>query len=194
MSFRFLLAAFLIAPLPGLAAADSSAEAQKSLRAAIEQALAIADRAPDRPTMVERLRPVLEKNISFAAMTRRAVGPGWRQFNADQQKKATTLFTTLIVRSYSNKFTIGEHPAISYLAPVAPAPGRVDVPTTTVYQGSRYSVIYRMEKEEGWRVTDVVIEGVSMVANYRSQLDDKFKKGGADAVLSSLTESASRPQ
>jgi len=194
MILRSLLAALLVVPIFGALAADNTAEAQQRLRGAIEEALAIADRSPDRATMVQRLRPVLEKNISFAAMTRRAVGPGWRQFNAEQQKKATSLFTTLIVRAYSNKFTIGEHPVIDYKTASSPAPGRVDVPTTTTYQGSRYPVIYRMEKDEGWRVTDVVIEGVSMVANYRSQLDDKFKKGGAEAVLSSLNESVARPQ
>lgn len=194
MTSRCFLTALLIAPFFGAVAADNTAEAQQRLRAAIEEALAIADRAPNRPTMVERLRPVLDRSISFAAMTRRSVGPGWRQFNAEQQRKATSLFTTLIVRSYSNKFTIGEHPVINYQPAVNPAAGRVDVPTTTVYQGNRYTVIYRMEKEEDWRVTDVVIEGVSMVANYRAQLDDKFKKGGADAVLNSLTESVARPQ
>lgn len=194
MIFRSLLVALLVVPIFGALAADNTVEAQQRLRGAIEEALAIADRSPDRATMVQRLRPVLEKNISFAAMTRRAVGPGWRQFNAEQQKKATSLFTTLIVRAYSNKFTIGEHPLIDYKTASSPAPGRVDVPTTTTYQGSRYPVIYRMEKDEGWRVTDVVIEGVSMVANYRSQLDDKFKKGGAEAVLSSLNESVARPQ
>jgi phospholipid transport system substrate-binding protein len=51
-----------------------------------------------------------------------------------------------------------------------------------------------MEQEESWRTTDVVIEGVSMVANYRSQLDPVFKKGGADAVISSLEQSVAKPQ
>lgn len=194
MISRRCLAAFVFSPLLALAATDNPADAQKKLRAAVDEALTIAERAPDRPALVERLRPVLDRNISFAAMTRRAVGPGWRQFTADQQKKATALFTTLVIRSYSNKFTIGEHPVIDFKPAVNPAAGRVDVPTITTYQGSRYSVIYRMEKEENWRVTDVVIEGVSMVANYRSQLDDKFKRGGADAVLSSLNESVARPQ
>ena len=39
------------------------------------------------------------------------------------------------------------------------------------------------------RVTDVVIEGVSMIANYRGQLDAQFKSGGAGAVLGSLQKS-----
>jgi phospholipid transport system substrate-binding protein len=70
----------------------------------------------------------------------------------------------------------------------------VDVTTTTLYQGNRYSVIYRLEQEESWRTTDVVIEGVSMVANYRSQLDPVFKRGGAEAVLKSLEQSVAHPQ
>jgi phospholipid transport system substrate-binding protein len=67
----------------------------------------------------------------------------------------------------------------------------VDVPTTVVYQGNRYTVTYRME-QPGWLITDVVIEGVSMIANYRTQLDSVFKKGGADAVIKSLEQSVSK--
>ena len=70
----------------------------------------------------------------------------------------------------------------------------MDISSTTGYQGTRYKVIYRVEQSENWRATDVVIEGVSMVANYRSQLDPVFKKGGVAAVLKSLEQSAARPQ
>ena len=43
-------------------------------------------------------------------------------------------------------------------------------------------------------MTDVVIEGVSMVANYRSQFDSEFKKGGADAVVGALSQSVEHPK
>ena len=99
-----------------------------------------------------------------------------------------------MIRTYSNKFTPGEHPAINYKAAVSPAPGRVDVPTTLLYQGSHYSVTYRMEQESSLRVVDVVIEGVSMIANYRSQLDAQFKRGGASAAIASLEQSVAHPQ
>ncbi|MCB1210367.1 MAG: ABC transporter substrate-binding protein [Verrucomicrobiales bacterium] len=194
MNFRLTLALTLLAPIIGLTAATSLDQAQARLHSAIDEVLALADKAKDRATLVARIGPVLQKHISFEAMTRRAIGPGWRAFTADQQKKAISLFSQLIIRSYSNKFTIGEHPEISYKSASAPASGRVDVTTTTTYQGSRYNVIYRMEESEGWRTTDVVIEGVSMVANYRSQLDPVYKRGGADAVLNSLTQSVANPQ
>ena len=124
-------------------------------------------------------------------MTRRAVGPGWRQFTEAEQKDAIGFFTTLIIRTYSAKFTPGELPDVVYKAATETAPGRVEVATTTLYKGSRYEVIYRLEQPDGkgWRVTDVVIEGVSMIANYRGQLDAQFKSGGAGAVLGSLQKS-----
>lgn len=186
-----LLIPFLL--LRGTAFA-STADAEKRLQAAVGEVLAIADSSPNRTVLVENLNPVLQKHLSFDAMTRRAVGPGWRQFSADQQRKAIGLFTTLIIRTYSSKFTPGEHPAIKFNAALATAPGRVEVPTTLLYQGSHYNVTYRMEESEGWRVTDVVIEGVSMVANYRSQFDAEYKKGGAEAVVGALSQSVEHPK
>lgn len=191
MNLRLTLALLTFVPMLTLSAADAD-EAQKKLHSAVDEVLDIAGRASDMPSLITKLTPVLERNISFTIMTRRAVGPGWRDFKPAEQEKATELFTKLVIRSYCNKFTIGEHPEVKYTSTTNPAAGRVDCNTTIIYQGNRYTVVYRMEKEVGWNVTDVVIEGVSMVANYRTQLDPVFKKGGASAVLSSLEQSVAR--
>jgi phospholipid transport system substrate-binding protein len=172
----------------------STEEAEKRLQTAVNEVLGVADHATSSTALATSLQPVLHKYLSFDAMTRRAVGPGWRQFTDEQQKQAVELFTTLIIRTYSSKFTPGEHPVIQFKAATAPAPGRVEVPTTLLYQGSHYSVTYRLEESEAWRITDVVIEGVSLIANYRSQFDEQFKKGGAGAVLCALTQSVEHPK
>jgi phospholipid transport system substrate-binding protein len=185
----FLYAASLALAVP---AAASPAEAEKRLRTAVDEVLGVADRASDSATLSTRVRPVLERHVNFETMTRRAVGFGWRQFSPEQQRQAVKLFTTVVIRSYTDKFTPGEHPRITWQPPVSPANGRVDVPTRMTYAGSNYQVTYRLENEGGWRITDVVIEGVSLVANYRSQLDASFKKGGAAAVIQSLEQSISR--
>jgi len=179
--------------LNGMAFA-STAEAEKRLQIAMNEVLTIADRASTNSALAESLRPILQRHINFDAMTRRAIGPGWRQFTPDQQRKATQLFTTLVIRNYSSKFTLGEHPVVKFKTASAPAPGRVEVPTTLLYQGSRYEVTYRMEDAEGWRITDVVVEGVSFIANYRSQFDAQFKKGGSNAIISALTQSVDNLQ
>ncbi|MFM8364440.1 MAG: phospholipid-binding protein MlaC, partial [Verrucomicrobiota bacterium] len=138
--------------------------------------------------LAERVRPVLVRTISFPDMTRLAIGPGWRSFSEGDRDQATALFTSLIIRTYSSKFTPGELPEVAYKSATSPAPGKVEVATNTLYQGSRYEVVYRLSDlpGKGWRVTDVVIEGVSMVRNYRDQFDAQFKSGGAAAVIGSL--------
>ncbi len=193
MNLRPLL---LLAPLILLSgtASASTAEAEKRLQSAVNEVLRVADRAPSNSALTESLQPVLLKYMSFEAMTRRAIGPGWRQFTPDQQQKATQLFTTLVIRKYSSKFTLGEHPVVKFKTASSLAPGRVEVPTTLLYLGSQYNVTYRLEEAEGWRITDVVVEGVSFVANYRAQFDAQFKKGGSNAVIGALSESVARPK
>ena len=184
--------------LPALAALAlgnalaSTADAENFLKKSVSEVVEVARKSPDSTALAAGVRPILLKTISFDAMTRRAVGPGWRQFTPPEQNEAIGLFTALIIRTYSSKFTPGELPEIVYKSAVETAPGRVEVSTTTLYQGSKYEVVYRLEQPDakGWRITDVVIEGVSMVANYRGQLDAQFKSGGAPAVIGSLQKSA----
>jgi phospholipid transport system substrate-binding protein len=189
---RSTLSLFLLAALCPLSVHASTAEAEKRLRTAVTDAVATANHASSAAALPTALRPVLAQCISFDAMTRRAIGPGWRQFTPEQQKKAIELFTTLVIRSYSSKFTIGENPDIQYKTAAEPAPGRVEIPTTLRYKGSTYDVTYRLEESERWRITDVVIEGVSLVANYRTQFDAQFKKGGPEAVLTSLSQAVGK--
>jgi len=191
MNPRYLLLLILTFLLIQGTVRASTEEAEKRLKASVDKVVAVAKSAPDRKALIAGVKPVLENILSFDAMTRRAVGPGWRQFTPEQQKEAIRLFTTLILRTYTAKFTPGELPGVEYKTATSPAPNRVEIPTTSLYKGSRYDVIYRLEETDGatWRITDVVIEGVSMVANYRTQFDSQFKQGGADAVIAALNRS-----
>ena len=194
MTRRIFLILSLVFPSLASSATPSTAEAEEFLHKSIDEVVTVTGRIKDRKSVVDQLRPVLMRRVSFGTMAKRSVGPGWRQLSPDQQKRAIELFTTLVIRTYSSKFTPGERPQVTYKAAKSVDAGRVDVATTAVYLGSRYNVTYRMEKEGEWKITDVVIEGVSLVANYRSQLDAEFKKGGASQVIASLEQSVTRPQ
>lgn len=187
--FFLFLAALVTLTVPAMA----QSVAEQKVRSNNDELIAIAEKVPNNEVLMQKVRPVLEKNMSFAAMTRRAIGPGWRTFTPDQQKKAISLFTDLIIRRYAGRYTIGERPEVTYKAATTPAPGRAEVPTLVLYKGSKYEVIYRLEQSEDWRITDVVVEGVSFVGNYRSQFDAQFQKGGATAVLAALTNAVNNP-
>jgi phospholipid transport system substrate-binding protein len=171
-------------------AASQSADPLQVLRGAVDEVLGIvySGKTQTQPFSV-LVRPVLEKNFSFDVITRRAVGPGWRQFTPEQQKKTTSLFTELVIRTYADRFEAGAQPGITYAAPVELAPNKRELPTTIDYEGKKYSVSYRMELVAAeWRVCDVIIEGVSMISNYRAQFDPMFQRGGAVEIIRSLEE------
>jgi phospholipid transport system substrate-binding protein len=188
----FSLTALLISAVQGVAATQDAAD--QRLKKAVHDVVALAEHAPSKKALAVSVRPILLENISFETMTRRAIGPGWRQFTPQQQKEATSLFTELIIRTYTGKFTPGEVPAITFKTASTPSAGRVETPTNLLYKGSHYDVTYRQEESTGWRITDVVIEGVSLIANYRTQFDASFKEGGADAVISALRRSVESSQ
>lgn len=174
--------------------ASPTEDAEKVVREGVTKVLAITEKSQGGLSMAEQLQPILDPRISFEAMTRRAIGPGWRQFSPAEQKEAIRLFSRLVVRNYSKKFTPGEQPEVKYLKPTSPAPDKVEVPTTMLYKGSRYSVLYRVENTGGkWLVADMQVEGVSFIANYRAQFDALFKKGGVAAVMDSLRVSTTAP-
>jgi len=188
---HLLVTALLLVSPVALNAADNSA-AEVRLKSSVDQVVTIAKNAPDRSSLIARVKPILEQILSFETMTRRSVGPGWREFTPAQQAEAVKLFTTLILRTYTAKFTPGEYPSVLYKTATSPSPGRVEIPTTALYKGSRYEVVYRLEEKDGWTITDIVIEGVSMVASYRTQFDEEFKQGGAASVLASLQRAVSQ--
>jgi phospholipid transport system substrate-binding protein len=188
-TIRFLLAAAVLAGLTSLRlAAASIDDPQAVLRTAVDEVMAIAYApATSAEPLSTRVRPVLENYFTFEGITRRAVGPGWRQFTPDQRARITALFTQLVIRTYADKFTPGEKPVIAFGAATELAANRREVPSSITYQGAKYSVGYRLERETaGWRIYDVNIEGVSMVANYRGQFEALNQKGGAEAILRSL--------
>jgi len=193
MKKPFLILSLLFAFLAGTAFASNEA-AENRLKASVDQVVKIVKQSKDRPAFISNVKPTLSGILDFQIMTRRAIGPGWKQFSPQQQKEATDLFTTLIIRTYTAKFTPGEIPSVTFKGVTSPTPGRVEVSTTALYKGSSYDAIYRMEQSNGWLITDIVVEGVSIVANYRSQFESEFQQGGAAEVLKSLNLSVNTKQ
>ena len=166
------------------------------LRGAIDEVLSIAYSGQGSGTLPARVRPSLEKCVAFDLVTRQAMGPGWRQFSATDQKRVTDLFSELLIRTYSARVIGTQRPKIVYGTPTELGPDRRELPTRVIPSSGNepVAVVYRLIRlPAGWRIYDVLIEGISFVANYRAQFQEIIQKGGAPAVIKALETKLASP-
>ena len=196
--FRFILKS---APVLLLFAAvplsyGSGDDPATMLHSSVDEVLSIAYSGRENQTLPARVRPALEKCFAFDLVTRQAMGPGWRQFSATDQKRAIDLFSELVIRTYSSRVVGTQRPKIAYGTPVTLAADRCEIPTRVTGSSSNepISVVYRIIKlPAGWRIYDVLIEGVSFVSNYRAQFEELIQKGGAPLVIRTLEAKLAAP-
>ena len=166
------------------------------LHSEVDQVLALAYSGQSSEALADRARPLLEKDFSFELVTRQAIGPAWRQFSPTEQQKTIDLFSRLVIRIYAARVVGTQKPNITYGKSVTLAPDRCEITTrvTSPSSDKPFSVVYRLVNlSGGWRIYDVLIEGVSFVANYRAQFDDLVRRGGAAAVIKTLEAKLAEP-
>ncbi len=130
-------------------------------------------------------------HFNFRRMTMLAVGRDWRSASPDQQQALTDAFRTLLVRTYSNALTQYRDQTIDFKPlRMAPADTSVQVRTEVRQPGAQaIGIDYMLEKgNDGWKVFDVIVAGVSLVTNYRGTFAQEIRTGGVDGLIRSLQE------
>jgi phospholipid transport system substrate-binding protein len=129
--------------------------------------------------------------FNFVRMTQLAVGRNWRDASDAQKKLLIDEFRTLLVRTYSTSLTQFRNQTID-VKPTKMAAGDTEVVVKTQVNqpgGQPIPIDYSMEKADStWKVFDVLIDGVSLVTNYRSSFNTEIQKSGIDGLIKSLSE------
>jgi phospholipid transport system substrate-binding protein len=137
----------------------------------------------------QKLKEVLYQRFDFTEMARRSLGSEWRRRTPEEQKEFVKLFTELLERSYLDKIESYSGEKVLYLKEREDG-NYAEVETKIVdKKGQEYSVDYRLQKVNGdWKVYDVIIEDISLVANYRSQFSRVLSKSSFDELLKTMKE------
>ncbi|APV49732.1 toluene tolerance protein [Betaproteobacteria bacterium GR16-43] len=134
-------------------------------------------------------------NFDMTRMTRLAVGRPWAQATDAQKEALTKEFKTLIVRTYSSSLSQYRNQVVE-VKPLKVAAGDTDVVVRTEVKqqgGPPIPLDYSMEKtDKGWKVYDVVVDGVSLVTTYRGSFGDIIQKSGVDGLVKALQERNAR--
>ena len=145
------------------------AQVDKVLKLLEDAALKAPDKAKERRAAV---RKVADDIFDFGETAKRSLGRHWAARTPEERAEFVKLFGDLLERSYISKIELYGGEKIQYVG------DRIEGDTAVVQSklltktGSEVPIEYRMlRKSDRWLVYDVVIEGVSLVANYRTQFN-----------------------
>ncbi len=113
----------------------------------------------------------IETVFDFKELSRRALGREWKKMNAGQQTEFVELFKQLLQGVYADRLLAYSDQKIIFGKETMLKKGRAEVQSyLQTSDGKKIPLFYRLTDKSGsWKVYDVIIEGVSMVKNYRTQ-------------------------
>jgi phospholipid transport system substrate-binding protein len=136
-----------------------------------------------------RIRDIIKERFSFEEMSRQSLARHWRKRSDAEKSEFVSLFSDLIENSYIDKIEGYRDEEILY-AGERVKNNRAEVSTKVISKGTEIPINYRLFRTKGgdWMVYDIVIEGVSLVSNYRSQFSSTIRSSSFNGLMEQLRE------
>jgi phospholipid transport system substrate-binding protein len=137
------------------------------------------------------LNRIVVPHFDFDAMSKWVLARSWKDLNARQRQRFTDAFRTLLVRTYAVSLAQYQDQKILYLPVHAPADATEVMVRTEVQQtgAPAIPINYRMHlKDNEWKVYDVIVDGVSLLLNYRTSFAAEIRQGGIDNLIQRLSQ------
>ena len=174
----------------------SPTDAMGSVKSVIDQSIVVFKNqqisAPDRE---QKLRAIAESHFDFTEMAKSAIGYHWKTLTPAQQTEFVPLFTTFIEDAYLSRiesYSVEkvnqqiQSSMIQFVKQTTDGPEYAQVYSTVVLQDSKnpIAVNYLMRNNSGeWKIYDITIDAISVIANYRNQFNRVLNSGGYDKLI-----------
>ena len=135
----------------------------------------------------KKIWAIAENIFDFTELSKRTMGREWKKLNAGQQKEFTDLFSKILGNVYLDRIMAYTNEKVVYDKKSTISEDRAEVKSRVITSSAEVPINYRMINMNGnWKVYDVVIEGVSLVKNYRTQFREILMDQSADDLLQIL--------
>ena len=188
-----VLAVLLVIPLQGYAATP-----METIETGVNKVIAklsqpgFKDQAKD--VQISQLSDLISTVFDFEELSKRTMGREWKKMNDGQQKEFVQLFRELLQGVYADRLLAYSDQKVLFDKETMLKEGAAEVQSyLQTSDGKKIPLFYRLTDKSGsWRVYDVIIEGVSMVKNYRTQFREILAKDSAEKLLQILREKTSK--
>jgi len=165
--FHLVLAGTILLATPALAAGPG-----EDIKNLVNEVLTIIHNPALQAHKEQRVALVEQaaaRRFDYGEMARRCLGDTWSKLSQAQQQEFVRVFTGLLKASFACRIDELAKAHVSYQPEIVKA-DHTEVPITILRPNDKIPVSFRLLKEPGgWMIYDLVIEGVSLTDNYRSQ-------------------------
>jgi len=192
MKMKLMLVSVLlslgVAVWPAQGAATVTAEVKKVVDEVVR---IVSNKELKNPKFEGKRRAELKRAIGsifdYTQMAKLCLGANWRKRTPAEQKAFVPLFETLLENSYATKIESYNNEKIVYLNENVEGDYAEVKSKVITARGEEFTLVYQLSNEGNkWMVYDVVIEGVSLVANYRSQFSRIIQAQGYNELVKKL--------
>jgi len=195
-----VLLSLLLLPAPATVLASSqqqsaTQELKTTLDAILNVLLDPALRQEQHKTQrMEKVQALFRQRFDERSFCIRALGKHWKERTQTEQDEFIILFSNLLVETYLGRIdgyltgtTSFSHQNITYLDERATEAYTLVTTDVQLDGTKKIPVLYRMETIDGtWKVTDIAIEGISLLKNYRAQFNEIIANASYDELLKRL--------
>jgi phospholipid transport system substrate-binding protein len=147
-------------------------------------------RGGNRAKLIGLINDKVLPHFNFNSMAALAMGQSWNKATPEQKKRVTDEFKTLLVRTYASALAAYSDQKFDF-RPLRARANDTDVTVNVrvLQPGTQpVPIDYSMEKTaSGWKVYDVMVGGVSLVANYRTEFNNLVRESGVDGLIKNLS-------
>ena len=141
----------------------------------------------DKKAKEEKIWSIFDNIFDYTELSKMTLSRNWKKLNGDQQKEFEGLFRKLLGNVYMDRILAYKDEKVAFERETMLSADKAEVQTKILTSTKEIPMNYRMiAKNDQWRVYDVIIEGVSMVKNYRSQFNDILAKKPPEELLEIL--------
>jgi phospholipid transport system substrate-binding protein len=147
------------------------------------------------PARTNQTNVLVERKVlplfDFSRMTQLAVGRNWTSATAEQRNALTTEFSMLLVRTYITAIRNYRDQNIDFQSlDIGPDTAQATVKSVIKQSGTpQVTIDYDMHKTTaGWKVYEIRMDGVNLIANYRGTFAARLRDGGVAGLIHSLAE------
>ena len=168
-----------------------AATATESVRGTIDKVLRILqDKEMRKPERTEERRRLIEKTIGdrfgWEEMAKRTLSGQWAKLTDTQRQEFVDLFRSLLTNTYIGRIETYSGEQIQYVNERL-QDGFAEVRTKVSSGKTEFPMDYRLLNKSGdWHVYDIVLDGVSLVANYRGQFSKILHSSGYEDLVEKL--------